>query len=296
MKGFIYKITNKVTGKSYIGQTRYTVEFRWRQHQHKKDGCYFHNSIHKYGAENFIVETLEECDFEDLDSREIYYIAKYDTFNNGYNTTIGGDGRRKIVTDNQYEEIRELYLSGFSSTKIAELFKVDKATILKILHSLKVKIRKNNLDINRQEFEELVRDYQSGFSLRELAKRYDCSAPGLKEFLLKKGVDLRVKYSILDNEDTMQALINDYLNGIRVDNIIRNYHTSYATFKKILSIHGIDLKGRKGHFKLNDAQCLEVIRLFNEGVSVKELSKRFEVDKCTIYSLLRRYHVDYLTV
>lgn len=296
MKGFIYKITNKVTGKSYIGQTRYTVEFRWRQHQHKKDGCYFHNSIHKYGAENFTVEILEECDFKDLDSREIYYIAKYDTFNNGYNTTIGGDGRRKIITDNQYEEIKELYLSGFSSNKIAELYKVDKATILKILHSLRVKIRKNSLDINRQEFEELVRDYQSGFSLKELAKRYNCSAPGLKEFLLKKGVDLRVKYSILDNEDIMQALINDYLNGIKVDDIIKNYHTSYTTFKKILSIHGIDLRGKKYPFKLKDTQCLEVIRLFNEGIAVKELSKRFGVDKCTIYSLLKRYHVNYLTV
>ena len=49
MKGYIYKVTNKVTGKSYIGQTRYTVEFRWRQHQHKKDNTYFHNSIKKYG-------------------------------------------------------------------------------------------------------------------------------------------------------------------------------------------------------------------------------------------------------
>lgn len=296
MKGFIYKITNKVTGKSYIGQTRYTVEFRWRQHQHKKDGCYFHNSIQKYGADNFTVETLEECDYKDLDSREIYYIAKYDTFNNGYNTTIGGDGRRKIITDNQYDEIRELYLSGFSSNKIAELYKVDKATILKILHSMKVKIRKNNLDINNQEFEELVRDYKSGFSLRELAKRYNCTPSGLKEFLQKKGVNLREKYNILKDNSAMNNLINDYLDGVKVDDIIKQYHCSYATFTKILSLHGVDKKGKGNHFKLKDSQCLEVIKLFLEGKTVKELASKFNVDKGTIYSLLKRYHVDYLTV
>ena len=75
MKGIIYKITNKVSGKSYIGQTRYTIEFRWKQHQHKKDNTYFHNAIHKYGIENFSIEILEKCNIEDLNSREIFYIA-----------------------------------------------------------------------------------------------------------------------------------------------------------------------------------------------------------------------------
>ena len=105
MEGIIYKITNKVNGKSYIGQTRYTIEFRWRQHQHKKDKSYFHNAIHKYGVENFIVETIEECNVEDLNSREIFYIAKYNTFNDGYNLTIGGDGNRRLLLDDKYDEI-----------------------------------------------------------------------------------------------------------------------------------------------------------------------------------------------
>ena len=297
MKGFIYKITNKVNGKSYIGQTRYTVEFRWRQHQHKKDNCYFHNAIHKYGVENFIVETIEECDVEDLNSREIFYIAKYNTFKDGYNLTIGGDGNRRLLLDDKYDEIKSLYLSGFSSNKIATLYKVDKASIVKILLGLGVKLRSNKLNINAQELQEIIRDYNTGYSLKEIAKRYDCSSIGLKEYLIKKGVDLKIKYNILKDEVAQLALINDYLDGdLKQTELLTKHHCSYNTFTKILSLHGIDKKGKGTHFKLKSEQCLQVIKEFNEGKSIKDLAKKFEVDKSTIYSLLKRYHIDYLTV
>lgn len=297
MKGIIYKITNKVNGKSYIGQTRYTLEFRWRQHQHKKDDTYFHNAIHKYGVDNFSIEILEECDIADLNNREIFYIAKYDSFKNGYNLTIGGDGNRRLLLDSSYDEIKELYLSGFSSNKIATLYKVDKATIVKILKSLDVKIRSNKLNINYQELLELIQDYQSGYSLRELSKRYDCSPTGLKEYLVKKGVDLRNKYNILEDKESQESMINEYLdNTLKLKEILSNYHCSYNTFTKILSLHGIDKKEKGTHFKLSESKCLEAIKLFNEGKTIKYIAEKFGVNKSTIYSLFKRYHVNYLTV
>lgn len=297
MKGIIYKITNKVNGKSYIGQTRYTIEFRWKQHQHKKDNTYFHNAIHKYGVDNFSIEILEECDIEELNQKEIFYIAKYDTFKNGYNLTIGGDGNRRLLLDDSYNEIKELYLSGFSSNKIATLYKVDKATIIKILKSLDVKLRNNKLNINNQEFLELVEDYKNGYSLRELSKRYDCSSSGLKEFLVKKGVDIKDKYNILEDQKSQEALINDYLDNEKsLKEILLEYKCSYNTFTKILSLHGITQKGKGRHFKLSDKKCLELIGEFNSGKTVSQLSKKYEVDKTTIYSLFKRYHVNYLTV
>lgn len=295
MKGIIYKITNKVNGKSYIGQTRYTLEFRWRQHIHKKDDTYFHNAIRKYGIESFSLEILEECDYSKLNEREIFYIAKYNTFKEGYNLTIGGDGNRRLLLDNSYDEIKELYLSGFSSNKIATLYSVDKASIVKILKQLGVKIRSNTLNINKQEFNELIKDYQTGYSLKELAKRYNCTAPGLKEFLLKKGVNLRQRYNILEDSEMQNKLIYDYTSGTRTAEECRKYyHCSYATFKKILSLHGISTN--KKHFKLSDSQCLTAIEMFNKGTKVQNIARHFSVDKCTIYSLFKRYHVNYLTV
>lgn len=296
MKGFIYKITNKVNGKVYIGQTRYTVEFRWRQHLHKKDDTYFHNALKKYGPDNFIVEILEECDVEKLNEREIFYIAKYNSFEDGYNLTLGGDGNRRIIlTDNQYDEIKELYLSGFSTNKIATLYNLDKSTITKILKSLNVKIRSNALNINQQELQELIRDYNSGYSLKELAKRYDCSSTGLKGFLISKKVDLRNKYNILNSIEEQQKLIKDYLDSnLRLSEIQNKYHCSYNTLLKILSLNGIN-KGKK-HFKLTSDQQLCIVQQFNAGTKIKDLAKKFEVDKTTIYSLLKRLNVNYLTV
>ena len=65
MNGFIYKITNRVNNKMYIGQTRFTVEHRFKQHiknfniEHRSQPLY--NAFAKYGIENFEVSVLEEC-------------------------------------------------------------------------------------------------------------------------------------------------------------------------------------------------------------------------------------------
>ena len=92
----IYKTTNKINGKSYIGQTIYSL--RQRKHKHisaalsMRDTTYFHRALRKYGAKTFDWKILHECDtIEELNQLEIFYIGYYGTFgNNGYNLTVGG--------------------------------------------------------------------------------------------------------------------------------------------------------------------------------------------------------------
>lgn len=88
----IYKVTNKKSGKSYIGQSIHIKE-RWRQHVEasKKDiiDSEFHSDLKKYGKSNFDFQVLEECDVCELDERECYYIDKFDTLENGYNAVAG---------------------------------------------------------------------------------------------------------------------------------------------------------------------------------------------------------------
>lgn len=97
--GYIYCLTNKVNGKKYIGQTKFDDDRRIKEHFLIADrtdrNLYLYNSIRKYGKENFEITILKDNLGEDeLDLWEMYYIGLYDTFNNGYNNTIGGGGIR----------------------------------------------------------------------------------------------------------------------------------------------------------------------------------------------------------
>lgn len=89
--GYIYLITNKINGVKYVGQTSRDIEIRFLEHCTEKRGhSKLHNAIQKYGWQNFEVTQLEECPINQLDEREKYWIKYYDTFNNGYNLTLGG--------------------------------------------------------------------------------------------------------------------------------------------------------------------------------------------------------------
>ena len=94
MKGVIYCYHCIPTGKKYIGQTIHE-EHRKRQHEHDcKRGVdnKFYRAVRKYGWEMFIYGIIEEYDPDVLAEQEVYYIDCYNTYNNGYNSTIGGEG------------------------------------------------------------------------------------------------------------------------------------------------------------------------------------------------------------
>ena len=108
--------TNIITGKQYIGLTSKGIEKRWKSHiafAKKHNKYYFHRAINKYGINSWKHEILEENikNIEDANMLEKFYINKYDTFNNGYNSTIGGDGTtgNRSVTEKtiRYKESRK---------------------------------------------------------------------------------------------------------------------------------------------------------------------------------------------
>ena len=91
--GVIYKITNKLDGKIYIGKTARTLEERMKEHTRGKK-TYIDRAISKYGIDTFKVVVIEECNTEkELNEREIYWIDFFNCkFPNGYNMTDGGEG------------------------------------------------------------------------------------------------------------------------------------------------------------------------------------------------------------
>lgn len=104
----VYRITNTVNGKEYIGQTKHTLKYRWTQHLSsavKNSKLLVHKAIRKYGKEVFVVEVLHECKTkEEMDFVETFYIVLLNTRPpNGYNFTDGGEGTSGIKLSKEHK-------------------------------------------------------------------------------------------------------------------------------------------------------------------------------------------------
>ena len=124
----IYKITKKQNGKSYIGQSN-DIERRFSEHKYKRDTP-IEKAIQKYGSDAFAFEVIEECQLDQLDEREKYWIKYYNTFKGfGYNCNEGGgnsqgenNGRTKL-TNADVAYIREYYDAHMRRKEVYENFK-----------------------------------------------------------------------------------------------------------------------------------------------------------------------------
>lgn len=144
---YIYKYTNKITGKHYIGQTN-NLQKRYNGHKSEafnpKASGYnlpFHCAIRKYGIENFSYDILEEIEDGEsqgfIDDREIYFISFYHSLvsENGYNLTIGGDGcpkppltyeeklkRSKLFTEKEIKDIQQRLINDEEYDDIEKIY------------------------------------------------------------------------------------------------------------------------------------------------------------------------------
>lgn len=133
---FIYKITNDINGKVYIGKTNYSIEKRFREHcsDAMRERCekrHLYSAMRKYGFEHFHIEQLEEVSLNNASEREKYWIEYYKSFHNGYNATMGGDGKNYV----NYDELVDLYNKGYSIRKIQEITGRDTLTISKAIQN-----------------------------------------------------------------------------------------------------------------------------------------------------------------
>ena len=140
--GYIYKITNTLNDKVYIGQTIKTVQKRFTQHKNNSNKEYFsqivlYKAFNKYGIENFICEEIEEVPNDKLDEREKYWIEYYDSYFNGYNSTLGGRSTQLYNWDT--DDIIEKYMILKSARAVAKEIGCDHSTIDRILNENGVK-------------------------------------------------------------------------------------------------------------------------------------------------------------
>lgn len=240
----IYKYENKINGNIYIGQSS-NIERRMKQHLYDAENrantsTGLDVAIKKYGIENFNIEIIEECPIELLNEKEIYWIKYYDSYNNGYNRTIGGNclngenHPRALLTEDQVWEIREMYDLHIPKRMVFNLFKdtgISERGFKKIwdgtnwtgvhcdVYTLENKewhkqatghgedqIGLSSLDraIKQEEIDQWVIEYKNGMSINAIAKKYSRDNGTVEKYIANPQAIQKIKYNgrILKNVNT----------------------------------------------------------------------------------------------
>jgi group I intron endonuclease len=212
----IYMIKNIITGKCYIGKSETNIEDRWKRHlrdlrndKHRnKDGKRdkLQRAWNKYGEENFIFGVIEEYNIEECNEREIYWIAYYDSFYNGYNQTKGGEGSLgKEPWNKGKKDIYSNETKQKISESVSEAIKGEKNPFYGKTHTYETK-------------QKISEAHKGKILTEEHKKKISKAIQGEKHWRYIKITD---------------EMIDDYKNGIKCKDFCSKYNVSPTIWNKM---------------------------------------------------------------
>lgn len=227
----IYRITNKINGKRYIGQSIH-IERRWEEHCKPSSSSLVSKAIHKYGKTNFLFEILEECQIEDLDLLEQYWIKKENTISPfGYNIALDTSSTHTTfyhfgidIFENIVKDIKE---TNLTFKDIAQKYCLSVSTISRI-NAGKIHILENELYPLREAVSDAKNYCQNcgkQISTKKASLCVECSA--LKRRVVERP-DKDTLYNELKNSSFL-AVGRKY--GIS-DNAVRKWCATYGLSTK----------------------------------------------------------------
>lgn len=154
---YIYKITNDINNKIYIGKTEFSVEKRWKEHcrdsqKENKQNRPLYRAMKKYGLNHFHIEVIEKTDRGE--EREKYWIEYYGSFKKGYNATLGGDGKPYIDRELVIQNYKQLH----SLVKVAELMNISTDSVSAILKMNDIPV-KSGTEVMKEQYGKVVSAY-----------------------------------------------------------------------------------------------------------------------------------------
>lgn len=231
----IYKFTNKINNKSYIGQS-VNIEKRKKEHiqninNYKIDSTLY-QALRKYGIMNFSFEVLEECDKQELNEKEKYWIQYYDSYNNGYNMTPGGDFNPSNVPEIVQKRTEKLLYNKEINAKLSH--KGSENGNAKLTEADVTEIRK--AFAQGKQISEVYPLYQekisySGFQYCWLGKTWKEVMPEVFE---QRKAENNGGSKTSRNE--IYQLRLDYMNGLTNKELQKKYNKTYETVRRIIKM------------------------------------------------------------
>ena len=205
----IYKITNLINNKIYIGKS-VNIEKRFQSHKRAKCNMAIHKAIQKYGINNFTFEILEECEEQQLDNREKYWINYFNSYlGEGYNAAPGGEGASHPVKISNYQLqmiINDLKNSNLSIKELSQKYNVSSTTIhsinngrSRIINNIQYPIRNLENHPSKQELYKLLQKTQG--DINSIANIYNVHYMTVREWCDKYDLPkTRKEYGYIDKQ------------------------------------------------------------------------------------------------
>ena len=237
MDGVIYKITNKINGKVYIGKTSKGIEYRWKRHCTSGQCSRMKAAIDKYGIEAFTIEVIDSSnDLHMLNELECYWIAFYDSTNKEYNVLKGGNDIPALhhtrLTKEQELAIINLKEKGYTSVQLGKMYNVVPQTIANVFkkhhRELPFKNKKLTNRVSEKEFVNFMHIYPT---LIEVKNKFNISKSGV--YILMKSFNVPLTFLTSERTVKHNRYMEKYLNNVIN---LHNQHVSNRSISKILGI------------------------------------------------------------
>ena len=289
-KSGIYKITNIKNGKVYIGQS-VNLDVRIKNHMYhlEKEDHYnqlLQRSFKKYGKENFVIEVMEECDVEELDDKERFWISFFDSTNReyGYNFESGGHSNKVL-----HAETRKKLSEHFKKARLGEGNPMYGRKLPKYrIKQLRMTNRGRSDKLTERDVRHIKMALYLGRSQIELSSMYEVSHSTINKIAkvanwewvlsdLNKSISESYQVNKEERNKRIKEMFDD---GFPSTVIAYTLNCTRNTVVRVVGVKRKDLIADRNSLIIND---------FNEGVSRKELANKYSLEESTVKTIVSEH-------
>lgn len=250
----IYKCQNKINNKIYIGKTIKTLNSRKKQHYRdsKIHDFKFHRALKKYKESDFEWSEIDTTNNKEcLSKKEIYWIKYYNSFKDGYNSTLGGEGTSGFTHS---DETKNKMMGRVISNETRE--KVSKANAIRVV-SFETKDKMSKSHIGKSEGERnansklkekdiiyIIKLFSEGLTTTEILKLYNVNIESIRNIISgrtwknvdRSSIENKINHNRsikLNEEDVVEIIHMLSLKKYKYADIAEIYNVSISTIRDI---------------------------------------------------------------